>query len=139
MKTTQHIAPIALAIAAAFPAMSHATVPVVDAIGQPATFVCKFLPNGLAVRPVHMDKIIFQVIGPLTALNAADQMALDAVPQKTTLDIKVLDDPRTVADVKGKVLTFLGAVDGAVNRSSIQIDDVDYAVVCPNPDPAAGA
>ena len=74
----------------------------------------------------------------MTALNAADQMVLNAVPKQTTLDIKVLDDPRTVADVKGKVLTFLGAADTAVNRSVINIDDVDYAVVCPNPEPAGG-
>ena len=138
MKITKHIAPIAIAMAAVFPAVSRAEIPVVDGTGRPAIVVCKNLPGGVVVRAVHMDKIIFQITGPLTALNAADQMALNLVPQQTTLDIKVLDDPRTVADVKGKVLTFLGAADSAVNRSAIKIDDVDYAVVCPNPEPAGG-
>ena len=133
MKTMQYVAPIALAIAAVFPVVSQAAVPPVDAIGQPAIVLCKNLPNGQPVIAVHMDKIIFQIIGPLTALNPADQLALNAVPQKTTLDIKVLDNPRTVADVKGKVLTFLGAADTPVNRGWVQVDDVDYAVVCPNP------
>jgi hypothetical protein len=72
-------------------------------------------------------------VGQLTALVAGDQIALNAVPRLTTLDIKVLDDPRSVADVKGKVLTFLAAADTAANRNGIRIDDVDYAVVCPNP------
>jgi hypothetical protein len=139
MNITKHIAPLAIAMAAVFPAVSRADVPVVDGTGRPAKVVCKVLPNGNEVKAWHMDKIIFLIVGPLTALNAADQMALNLVPQQTTLDIKVLDDPRTVADVKGKVLTFLGAADTAVNRGAIKIDDVDYAVVCPNPDGAGGA
>ena len=138
MKITKHLAPIAIAMAAVLPAVSRADIPEVDGTGRPANVVCKTLPGGTVVRAVHMDKIIFQITGPLTALNAADQMALNLVRQQTTLDIKVLDDPRTVADVKGKVLTFLGAADTAVNRSAVKIDDVDYAVVCPNPDPAGG-
>jgi hypothetical protein len=138
MKITKHIAPIAIAMAAVIPAVSRADVPLVDGTGRPARVLCKTLPGGTDVIAVHMDKIIFQIVGPLTALFAADQMALNLVPQQTTLDIKVLDDPRTVADVKGKVLTFLRAADNAVNRGAIKIDDVDYAVVCPNPDPAGG-
>ena len=138
MNITKHIAPFAIAMAAVFPAVSRADPPLVDGTGRPARVLCKTLPNGLQVIAVHMDKIIFQIVGQLTALNAADQMALNAVPKQTTLDIKVLDDPHTVADVKGKVLTFLGAADTAVNRSVINIDDVDYAVVCPNPVPAGG-
>ena len=38
---------------------------------------------------------------------------------------------KTVADLKGKVLTFLGARDGAVNREQIRISQVLYAMVCP--------
>jgi hypothetical protein len=138
MNVTKHIVPIALAMAVVFPAISQADVPIVDGVGAAAKVLCKVLPNGTQVTAVHMDKIIFRIVGPLTAVNAADQMALDLVPDQTTLDIKVLDDPATVADVKGKVLTFLGAADSAVNRGSIKIDDVDYAVVCPNPQPAGG-
>jgi hypothetical protein len=138
MNITKHIAPFAIAMAAVFPAVSRADVPLVDGIGRPARVLCKTLPNGMQVLAVHMDKIVFQITGPLTAFAAADQMALNAVPQLTTLDIKVLDDPRTVADVKGKVLTFLGAADNAVNRTFIKIENVVYAVVCPNPEPAGG-
>jgi hypothetical protein len=138
MNINKRIAPLAIAMAAVFPAVSHADVPLVDGTGRPARVVCKILPGGSQIVATHMDKIIFKIVGPLTALNAADQMALNAVPHQTTLDIKVLDDSRTVADVKGKVLTFLGAADTAFNRGSLEIDDVDYAVVCPNPDPAGG-
>ena len=138
MKITKHIAPLAIAMAAVFPAVSQAVIPPVDATGRPARVVCRILPNGVQVVAVHMDKIIFQIVGQLTALVAGDQIELNAVPRLTTLDIKVLDDPRTVADVKGKVLTFLGAADTAANRSGIRIEDVDYAVVCPNPELTTG-
>jgi hypothetical protein len=80
-----------------------------------------------------MDKIIFQILDDLRAQLEADQPALDAVPKKTALDIKVIDNPSTVADLKGKVLTFLGAADTSTNRDAISIDDVEYAVICPRP------
>jgi hypothetical protein len=63
----------------------------------------------------------------------ADQSAFDNVPQKTDLDIKVIDNPSTVADLEGKVLTFLGAADTTINRDAIVISDVEYAVICPRP------
>ena len=118
---------------------ANATVPTVDPIGQPAIVVCKVLPNGNQVRAVHMDKVIFHITGELDAANPNDQPQLDAVPRNSRLDIKVLDDPRTVADLRAKVLTFLGAALTPPNRNAIVIDDVDYAVVCPNPEPAGGA
>ena len=71
------------------------------------------------------------VSGVLQAAIPFEQAALDTVPRDTKLDIKVLDDPRTVADLKGKVLSFLGAVDSAVARQQVQIVDVVYAMVCP--------
>lgn len=138
MKITRYIVAPAIAVAAILPAVSRADVPPVDRVGQPAIVLCKNLPGGIPVRAVHMDKIIFQIVGPLMAVNPADQMALNAVPQQQPLDIKVLDDPRTVADLKAKVLTFLGAAVNAVNRGSIEVRDVDYAVVCPDPEPAGG-
>ena len=67
-----------------------------------------------------------------------DQPQLDAVPRNRRLDIKVLDDPRTIADLKAKVLTFLGAAVLPANLNTIVIDDVDYAVVCPNPEGGGG-
>lgn len=108
-----------------------ALVPLVDGKGAPALATC---PLANADRIYHFDKIIFEIIGPLKAASEADQKRLDALPQKTELDIKVLDDPRRIADLKGKVLTFLGALSGPENRASVQIDEVEYAVVlCPKP------
>jgi hypothetical protein len=126
----------AVAVTAAAPVISHADVPLVDGDGKPAIVLCKLGAGGEPIRAVHMDKVIFRITGALVAALDADQPALDAVPRDSRLDIKVLDDPRTVADLKGKVLTFLRAVDGPGNRANIVIDDVDYAVVCPNPDGA---
>jgi hypothetical protein len=91
----------------------------------------------MPVRLVHMGKIIFRINGELTAAAAADQAQLDNVPRNTPHDIKVLDDPRTVADLKAKVLTFLGAQLTAANRNNTTIIDVDYSTTCPNPAGAA--
>lgn len=115
------------------PLAAQAEVPTVDGDGEPAVVVCRLNPAGNPMPAIHMDKIIFRITGDLTAAAAADQPALDAVPHSSKLDIKVLDDPETVADLKGKVLTFLGAEDSDANRANIVIDDVDYAVVCRNP------
>jgi hypothetical protein len=118
---------------------ARADVPPVDSIGQPATVVCQTLPGGAQVPAAHMDKIIFHITDVLAAANPADQAALNAVPRNTRLDIKVLDDPRTVADLKGKVLTFLGAVPNAVDRNYTTIDEVEYAVICPSPNWTGGS
>jgi hypothetical protein len=117
----------------ALPMLAQADVPPVDAVGRPAIVVCAVTPAGAPIRTAHMDKIIFQIIDDLRAQLEADQPALDAVPKKTALDIKVIDNPSTVADLKGKVLTFLGAADTTENRDAIRVDDVEYAVICPRP------
>jgi hypothetical protein len=117
----------------ALPLLSQAAVPPVDAIGRPAVVVCGVTPAGAPIRTAHMDKIIFQIVADLRAQLDADQAALDAVPKKTDLDIKVIDNPTTVADLEGKVLTFLGAADTQENRDAIRISDVEYAVICPRP------
>jgi hypothetical protein len=124
---------VALATIAALslPSLGAAAVPQVDGKGQGAVFRCGTNPNGAAVRAFHADKIVFEITGFLLAEIDADQPALDQVPRNTALDIKVKDDPTTVADLKGKVLTFLGARDGPVNRESIRIAQVLYAMVCP--------
>jgi hypothetical protein len=123
-------AQVAFILTASLPALSHADVPPVDPNGRPAVVVCDVV-GGTAIPAVHMDKIIFHISGPLVAMVQADQPALNAVPQNSRLDIKVLDNPRTVADLKAKVLTFLRAAVNPANRNNIVIDDVDYAVVCP--------
>jgi hypothetical protein len=117
----------------ALPMLAQADVPPVDAVGRPAIVVCAVTPAGAPIRTAHMDKIIFQIIDDLRAQLEADQAALDAVPKRTALDIKVIDNPSTVADLKGKVLTFLGAADTPENREGVRIDDVEYAVICPRP------
>ena len=94
----------------------------------------------------HWDKIIFQlhrasssgVLDPET-----DNIAKDLrIRPHSWLDIKVLDNPRTVADLAEKVAIFLlrrnpAAVTGATLREKvekliphIEIKDVDYAIVC---------
>lgn len=125
---------IALALAAAsviaIPTLSNAVVPPVDSIGKGALIRCG-TTNGVVVRASHADKIVFEILGFLQAQIPADQPALDKVPRNTALDIKVIDDPKTVADIKGKVLTFLGAIDFPPNRDSLRIAEVKYAMVCP--------
>jgi hypothetical protein len=111
---------------------AYATVPPVDAQGAPARIRCGTSAGGVAIYAAHADKIIFSLTGALPAADPDDQGALNAVPRDTELDIKVLDNPRTVADLKGKVLTFLGAVDSAATRQSVKIIEVAYAMVCPN-------
>jgi hypothetical protein len=125
---------IALAIAAtaaiASPSLTSAAVPPVDSVGKPALIRCG-TTNGVIIRAAHADKIVFEILGFLQAQIAADQPALNLVPRNTALDIKVIDDPKTVADIKGKVLTFLGAMDSPPNRDALRIAEVKYAMVCP--------
>lgn len=130
-------APLAITLTTFATSLAQADVPTVDPIGHPAIVVCKVLPAG-PVRAVHMDKIVFRILGPLVAAGGGDQAALDAIIRNNPLDIKVLDDPRTVADLKAKVLTFLGAMVTPANRAQLEIQQVTYAVVCPNPDGAGG-
>jgi hypothetical protein len=117
----------------AVPMLAQAAVPPVDGNGRPAVVICGVTPAGVPIRTAHMDKIIFQILGDLKAQLEADQPALDAVPKKTDLDIKVIDNPTTVADLEGKVLTFLGAADTPDNRALLEVKDVEYAVICPRP------
>jgi hypothetical protein len=49
-------------------------------------------------------------------------------PANTELDIKVLDDPTKIADLKQKVFNFLRVTNET--RSSIDILDVDYSIIC---------
>lgn len=122
----------ALAAAALLAATSfaQAAVPPVDSIGKGAVIKCG-TTNGVTVRASHADKIIFMLTGFLQAALPDDQPFLDKIPRNTELDIKVIDDPRTVADLRGKVLTFLGALDIPPNREGVRIHEVKYAMVCP--------
>ena len=121
----------ALLLAAIIPATSFADVPPVDPAGRSARILCGNTAGGQQVFAAHADKIIFTLSGALVAQQQADQAALNAVPRDTELDIKVLDDPRTIADLKSKVLSFIRAADNAAARAAVKIIDVDYAMVCP--------
>lgn len=114
-----------------YPSQSSAAVPGVDGRGVGAPTAC---PATLDVPAIyHFDKIVFQISqeGKLVAANAADQPALDKLPRQTPLDIKVTDNPKRVADLEGKVLTFLGAIPDAEGRLAININNVLYATaVC---------
>jgi hypothetical protein len=110
---------------------AYADVPEVVSHGVGAVIRCGTSAEGKAVHAAHADKIIFELLGPLPALDPDDQAALAAVPRDTELDIKVRDNPTTVADLKGKVLSFLGAVDNPDTRRNVKIINVVYAMVCP--------
>ena len=130
MNTPRIALALAAASAIATPTLTSAAVPPVDGVGKPALIRCG-TTNGVVVRASHADKIVFAILGFLQAQIPADQPALDMLPRNDGLDIKVLDDPKTVADLLGKVLTFLGAADTPVNRQNIRIMEVKYAMVCP--------
>lgn len=112
--------------------MASAFVPTVDGRGKRALVEC---PATTTAQPAiyHFDKVIFMLgTGNLVPLLAADAAQLNAIPRNTELDIKILDDPKTVAELKGKVLSFLGAANVVANRDLLRITDVEYAaVVCP--------
>ncbi len=120
----------AFAAATALPTSIGAAVPPVDSVGKAAIIKCG-TTNGVIIRAAHADKIVFVILGFLQAQTPNDQPALDLLPRNDPLDIKVLDDPKTVADLLGKVLTFLGAADNTANRQNIRILEVKYAMVCP--------
>jgi hypothetical protein len=69
----------------------------------------------------HWDKIVFVIPNPQVAKRAH-------VPANTELDIKVLDDPHKVADIKQKVIDFLKLTSS--DRNAIKIVDINYAIIC---------
>jgi len=113
-----------------------------------------------AVR--HWDKIIFS-LGRLDAHESGqtDSQHADVlhfakllrIRPHSPLDIKVLDDPKEVADLREKVAIFLSrrmkhnseAGIGEINRDTVEqlvkliyVHDVDYAFICsalPHPEP----
>lgn len=85
---------------------------------------------------VHYDKIIFEI-----KKDPSKKIPKELL--KTELDIKVLDDPRSVADIQGKVKEFLSSgpyVDPSFQildltpeetaNLKLKIIDVDYALDC---------
>ena len=81
----------------------------------------------------HWDKIIFEVGNDVVGNPNGGVVPQPLVPGRV-YDIKVLDDPRTVADVTGKVIEFLKQqgyiVDDPANPVVLRITDVEYAIIC---------
>ncbi|NJM30780.1 MAG: hypothetical protein HC855_12390 [Rhizobiales bacterium] len=127
------LAAAAVAIAAFLPQQVSAAVPPVDGAGRAALIQC---PTTLTVPGIyHFDKIVF-VLTPnfqIQAVNAADQPALNAIPRGVPLDIKVIDNPRTIANLKAKVLSFLGARVNSDTLPGVTITNVLYATAVCNP------
>lgn len=133
---------IPLLAAAALYAGSATAAPPVDMIGRPALVACPpatATANASSIQ--HFDKIIFKITGhliaPASTTGAANAQAIldDFVKgvMDKPLDIKVVDNPKTIADLKGKVLSFVGAdPKNAENWPVVEIINVEYsAVVCP--------
>lgn len=122
---------LAVCALALFSAPAAAVVPSLDSGVTPAATTCGKDPaTGRSLRLRHFGDIIFVVTQPLFAANGADQSALSQLPLRNELAIKVADNPKQVADLKGKVLRFLTAADVGQNRQRVQILDVNYAAVC---------
>ena len=94
---------------------------------------------------VHYDKIIFH-----PTLNLADcgvpsgnptELLTQTMVLASNYDIKVLDDPDSVAFLEGKVADFLnnlnycnpGGMAGDIIPINIHVTDVEYRIVCNAP------
>ncbi|MGD9674249.1 MAG: VWA domain-containing protein [Candidatus Nitrosocosmicus sp.] len=71
----------------------------------------------------HWDKIVFKI------KNAELAKALELSPN-TELDIKVMDEPSQVIDLKQKVFDFFGLHGQDASSDYIEIVDVEYATIC---------
>jgi YVTN family beta-propeller protein len=69
----------------------------------------------------HWDKIVFSIVDPVLAKKLNFTL-------NSELDVKVLDDPHKVADIKQKVLDFLHVPNAS--KTAIKIVDVGYAISC---------
>jgi|SRR5688572_5613190 len=91
---------------------------IIERCGEPPTeVICP------ALNVQHWDKIVFSI----NDTRIARELNLTA---NSELDIKVLDDPLTVADLKKKVLDFLKVEDNERSRNAISIHSVEYAIAC---------
>jgi len=95
------------------------------------TSITPVTPNGEIARTVpqfvqHWDKIMFTLENEIK--NAAGVVVL---PADTELDIKVLDDPTEISNVKEKVQKFISdKTSETVPLDEITIKDIEYAIIC---------
>jgi hypothetical protein len=73
------------------------------------------------VNVQHWDKVAFKIIRQ----NLASQLNL---PYNSELDIRILEKPDGLTDIKKEVLDHLGVSE--TQRSAIQILDISYSIVC---------
>ncbi len=108
-------------------------VPPVETVGRGAITTCPSTTISGQAQVYHSDKIVFMIgQGNLQPLIAADFAALNALPRLIEFDIKIRDNPLAIADIKAKVLSFMGAANTVANRDLLKITDVEYATaVCP--------
>ncbi|MGD9674258.1 MAG: hypothetical protein AB7U98_12360, partial [Candidatus Nitrosocosmicus sp.] len=66
----------------------------------------------------------------ITDTDLAESVGL---PANTELDIKVMDDPSVVVDLKKRVLDFLNVYEENSTYDSVNIIDVEFSLVCAGP------
>jgi DNA-binding beta-propeller fold protein YncE len=71
----------------------------------------------------HWDKIVFKI-------TSADIARKANMPVDSELDIKILDNPKEVSDIKKKVLDFLHIADKPEARSAIRIISINHTIIC---------
>jgi hypothetical protein len=79
----------------------------------------------------HWDKIVFEVGNDVVGDPAGGVVPPQPLVPGRVYDIKVIDDPHTVADVTEKLIRFLqtqGYI--IVDPSVLKITDVEYAIIC---------
>ena len=85
------------------------------------TFFCWWCSYDSSLFGSRWFRIVFEIVSPLVASQAG-------LPANTELDIKVIDDPSKVVDVKQTVLSLIKVPQA--QRDLIEIVDVEYSIVC---------
>jgi YVTN family beta-propeller protein len=95
--------------------------------GSNTVFVIDIGSNAQTICPKesiqHWDKIVFKI----TSLDVAGNVNL---PVDSELDIKVLDNPNVIIDIKKKILDFIHIPDTPEARGALLIISVDHSIVC---------
>src|SRR5215210_6161247 len=71
----------------------------------------------------HWDKIVFKVTSNDIASSAN-------LPIDSELDVKIVDNPKEVADIKKKVLDFIHIADTPEARRAIEIISINHSIIC---------
>ncbi len=116
----------------------------------PSPLACPAVMNPDPFAVTHCDKILFSPKGhglvfqcPSFYVEPYDNPGVDIIrfDSNDTLDIKVLDDPQKVADVRAKVAQFMNQSGcfaekdhhaTPIDKTQIKILDVEYVVIPPS-------